>query len=75
MTGSKRYTRSFALTAFDLLQFGTIQAVARYLQVGWDMIKDIHKTRLQARYKTPQLKDLVYLGIDEFSIRKGHTPI
>ena len=73
MTGSKRYTRSFALTALDLLQFGTIQAVARYLQVGWDMIKDIHKTRLQARYKTPQLKDLVYLGIDEFSIRKGHT--
>lgn len=73
MSGSKRYSRAFALTAMDLLQFGTIQAVAKYLQVGWDMIKEIHKTKLQARYRAPRLKDLVYLSIDEFSIRKGHT--
>jgi transposase len=73
MSGAKRYSRAFALTAMDLLQFGTIQAVASYLQVGWDMIKEIHKTRLQARYRAPHLKDLVYLSIDEFSIRKGHT--
>ena len=71
MPGSKRY--SFALTAMDLLQFGTIQAVAKYLQVGWDMVKEIHKSRLQTRYRVPRLKDLAYLGIDEFSIRKGHT--
>lgn len=75
MTGTKRYTRAFALTVLDLLQFGTIQAVAKYLQVGWDMIKDIHKTKLRTRYKTPQLRNLSYLGIDEFSIRKGHTYI
>ena len=37
------------------------------------MIKDKLKTRLQKPYKTPQPKDLVYLGIDEFSIRKGQS--
>lgn len=73
MSGSKRYTNSFALTALDLLQFGTIQAVAKYLKVGWDTIKDIHKSKLQKCYKTQSLNDLIYLGIDEFSIRKGHT--
>ncbi len=73
MLGTKRYTRAFALTVLDLLQFATIKAVAKYLRVGWDMIKDIHKTRLQQQYRRPQLKNLVHLGIDEFSIRKGNS--
>lgn len=73
MVDSKRYTRAFAHTAIDLLKFGTIQAVAKYLKVGWDMIKDIHKNYLQSLYKKPSLQDVVYLGIDEFSIRKGHS--
>jgi len=46
-----RKTRSqgcsqFALTVLDLLKFGTIRAVAAYLGVGWDMVKEIHKDRL-----------------------------
>jgi transposase len=73
MDGKKRYTRSFALTVLDLLQFATIAAVADYLQVGWDLIKMIHKQKLQRIYRNPRLNDLVYLGIDEFSIRKGHS--
>lgn len=73
MCGSKRYSRAFALSVMDFLQFGTIQAVAKHLQVGWDMIKEIHKSKLQTRYRAPRLKELVYLSIDEFSIRKGHT--
>jgi len=38
--------QSFALTVLDLLKFGTIRAVAAYLGVGWDMVKEIHKDRL-----------------------------
>jgi len=73
MDGKHRYTRSFALIALDLLRFGTIKDVAHYLRVGWDLIKDIHKTRLQSLYKKMPIKELKYLGIDEFSIRKGHN--
>ena len=73
MNGNKRYTRAFALTVLDLLQFSTIKAVANYLNVGWDLIKEIHKNKLKTMYKSPKYKDLVYLGIDEFSIRKGHS--
>ena len=73
MLGTKRYTRSFALTVLDLLKFGTIRAVAGYLQVGWDLVKDIHKARLLKLYQKPRLANLVYLGIDEFSVRKGHS--
>jgi transposase len=73
MDGKHRYTRSFALIALDLLRFGTIKDVAHYLHVGWDLVKDIHKTKLQSLYKKMPIKELKYLGIDEFSLRKGHN--
>ena len=41
--GNARYTRSFTLTVLDLLQFSTIRAVAGYLRVSWDLVKEIHK--------------------------------
>lgn len=66
-------SRPFAFTVMDLLWFGTIQAVARYLQVGWNMVKEIRKSRLHARAWVPRLKDLICLNIDQFSIRKGHA--
>ena len=72
MDGNKRYTRSFGLTVLDLLQFCTIKDVAGYLNVGWDLVKAIHKQKLGSMYRTQSLSELVYLGIDEFSIRKGH---
>jgi len=73
MNGNKRYTRAFALTVIDLLQFSTIRAVADYLNVGWDLVKKIHKDKLRIMYQKQDYKDLVYLGIDEFSLRKGHS--
>lgn len=51
----------------------TISGTAKVLAVGWDMIKDLHKEYLQRKYKVPPLKNLKYVGIDEFSIRKGHS--
>lgn len=73
MNGKHHYTRSFALTALDLLRFGTIKDVANYLHVGWDMIKNIHKSKLQRLYKKMPIHKIKYLGIDEFSLRKGHN--
>lgn len=71
--GTTRYTRSFALTVLDLLRNSTIQDVARYLHISWDVVKDIHKRRLAAKYRRIDISKVKYLGIDEFSIRKGHT--
>ena len=73
MIGKHRYTRSFALTALGLLRFGTIKDVANYLGVGWDTIKQIHKSKLQNLYKKRPIHKIRYLGIDEFSLRKGHN--
>jgi len=71
--GKKRYTRRFALFSIDLLHWMTVSGTAKVSGVGWDLIKNIHKKHLQGKYKAPPMKDLQYLGIDEFSIRKGHS--
>lgn len=73
MVGNHRYTRSFALTVLDLLRFGTVQAVAHLLDVGWDLVKEIHKSKLQSLYRKIPLYEVKYIGIDEFSIKKGHN--
>ena len=73
MKKTARYTRSFALTVLDLLRFGTIRSVAEYLHIGWDTVKNIHKAKLTTVYRNINLKNVKHLGIDEFSIRKGHT--
>ena len=71
--GNTRYTRSFATTVLELLRFGTIQAVAEHLHVSWDLVKEIHKNWLAAKYRAIDLSAVRYLGIDEFSLRKRHT--
>ena len=71
--GKARHTRRFAQFAIDLVHWMTVLGVARVLRVGWDLVKDIHKEHLKNKYQAPPLKDLKYLGIDEFSIRKGRS--
>jgi len=54
------------------MRFSTVEHVARFLGVSWGTIKGIHKAHLQKEYKSPALELLQYIGVDEFSIRKGH---
>lgn len=51
---------------------GTIKAIANHPGVDWDLIKSIRKDYLNKRYKSPSLKGLKRIGIDEFAVRKGH---
>jgi transposase len=67
------YTRSFERLVLEILQFATIAACASFLWTGWDLIKDIHRRALQRKYRHIPLKDVRYIAIDEFSIRKGHV--
>jgi transposase len=68
----KRVTLSFEAYVVNLMRFSTIEHVARFLGVSWGTIKSIHKSHLKKEYKSPSFESLQYIGVDEFSIRKGH---
>jgi transposase len=68
----RSYTRAFERYALELSRCMTIQDVARHLQVGWDMIKDIQKRDLHRRFRKPRLRKLKQIAIDEIAIGAGH---
>jgi transposase len=68
----KRYTRAFERYVLDLSRLMTIQDVAKHLQVGWDMVKDIVAHSLLRRFGKPNLHKLKKIAIDEIAIGKGH---
>lgn len=72
MSGLRRMTKVFARYLISLMKLGTIKAVADFTGVCWDTVKDIHKEHLQKKYRTIEYANLRYVGIDEFSIKKGH---
>lgn len=65
-------TKVFAEYLISLMKLGTIKALAEFAGVSWDTVKDIHKEYLQRKYRSVDYTELRYLGIDEFSIKKGH---
>jgi transposase len=68
----RSYTKSFERYALELSRSMTILDVARHLNVGWDLIKEIQKRDLSRRYSKPKLKHLRYIAIDEIAVAKGH---
>ena len=67
----RSYTRAFERYALDLSRRMTIQDVAKHLQVGWDVIKDIQARNLERRFGKPKLKHLKQIAIDEICVGKG----
>ena len=59
----RSYTKSFERYALELSRSMTILDVARHLNVGWDLIKEIQKRDLSRRYAKPKLKHLRYIAI------------
>lgn len=69
----KRVTLSFEAYVINLMRFCTVEHTAKFLGVSWGTIKGIHKAHLQKEYKSgPAIESILYIGVDEFSIRKGH---
>lgn len=68
----RSYTKGFARYVLELSRHMTIKDVARHLNVSWDIIKDIQKRYLEKRFKSPRLRHLRTIAIDEISIGKGH---
>ena len=71
--GSHSYTRRFARYVVDLLEGMPLKDTAHLLGVSWDTIKEIHTHHLECRYAPPSLEGVDSIGIDEFSVRKGHV--
>lgn len=70
----KSYTKAFARFVLDLYAHMTIDAIARYLKIGWHVIKEIVKADLGRRYADPLRYSprLRRIAIDEIAVRKGH---
>jgi len=68
----RSYTKSFERYVLELSRHMTIRDVARHLQVGWDVVKDIQKRSLSKRFRHIRLKHLRQIAIDEIAIGRGH---
>jgi transposase len=71
--GKQRMVRAFVEYVLCLVAISTILGVAKLLGVGWDLVKNIHKEHLKKKYEKIRFRELEFLSIDEFSIRKGHN--
>jgi transposase len=72
-SGQRRMIRSFERYIIRLTASMTIKDVANHLKLSWRTVRDIHKEYLKRKYSKPiTFKELIYLGMDEFSIGKGH---
>jgi CBS domain containing-hemolysin-like protein len=68
----KSYTKRFENLVWTLSQEMTLSGVARYLDVGWDLVKGIVKRRLGRLAARRTWGDLSRIAIDEVSVKKGH---
>lgn len=71
--GKRRHTTAFANMVIDLSRFATIQDIAWFLDVSWDMVRNIQMEFLQKEYGSPDLSNLRYISIDEFATHKGQV--
>jgi len=68
----KSYTKRFENLVWTLSQSMTLSDVARFLDVGWDLVKGIVKRRLARLASKRKWKDLTHIAIDEIAIKRGH---
>lgn len=68
----KGYTAALARLVLQLCQHMTLLAVANYVGLDWETVKDILKSDLRRRVKRRRLRSVRTLAIDEIAVRKGH---
>jgi transposase len=67
----KSYTRAFARLVVGLARVMTLLDLARFLQVGWDLVKEIVRTNLEARARRRSWRRVHRIAIDEIALHKG----
>lgn len=66
----KSYSRAFGRLVVELLVHCSVGFVAKFLGIGWDTVKDIHKRHLRKKYAKPPLGSLRVIAIDEMYLGK-----
>ena len=67
------YTKRFAYYVGRRCQSSTIKDVAKELYLDWKTVKDLEKEYLKEKLKRAGEPDPKVIGVDEISMRKGHT--
>lgn len=67
------YTQRFAYYVGRRCRSATIKDIAEELWLDWDAVKDLDKQYMRAQLKRAGTPGPKVIGIDEISIRKGHT--
>ena len=67
------YTKRFAHYVGRRCRQATIQDIARELHLDWDTVKTLDKQYMRAQLAKAGTPGPKAIGIDEISIRKGHT--
>jgi len=67
------YTRRFAYYVGRRCRSATIKDIAEEQRLDWDAVKELDKQYMRAQIKRAGTPGPLAIGIDEISIRKGHT--
>lgn len=67
------YTKRFAFYVGRRCSTGTVKDIARELHLDWDTVKELDKQYMREQLRRAGTPGPRVIGIDEISIRKGHT--
>lgn len=67
------YTKRFAFYVGRRCLSSTIRDIAKELHLHWDTVKDLEKQYMQEQLRRVGRPAPEVIGVDEVSIRKGHT--
>jgi transposase len=67
------YTKRFAFYVGERCRSSTIRDVARELHLDWHTVKELEKQYMREQLRRAGAPGPKVIGIDEVSIRKGHT--
>ena len=73
--GQRRYTKVFERLIREISRFMTPTDVSRYLDISWDMARDIQARDLKRKYGRPKLRNLKVIAIDEIYLGSRHKYI
>jgi transposase len=73
LADNPRYTKRFAYYVGRRCRSSTIQEVAEELHLHWSSVKELDKQYMRAQLAKAGTPAPKAIGIDEISIRKGHT--
>ena len=73
LAGNPFYTQRFAYYVGRRCRSATIKDIAEELRLDWDAVKELDKQYMRAQLERAGTPGPKAIGIDEISIRKGHT--